>query len=103
MKLFVCYMCENNISDKIYRAHDKSFCSNICRNNFINLKNSHVYYNSMQYKKKLSSNNLSELNNIYYSKNNRSTCNNFLEILFTYFKKIYINPRPEWDYYMPNP
>ena len=102
MKLFVCYMCENNISDKIYRAYDKSFCCNTCRNHFINLKNTQIYYNSMHLKKKSSSNNLSELNNIYYSKSSRNTCNDFLEIIFTYFKKIYINPRPEWDYYMPN-
>jgi len=102
MKLFVCYMCEHNISDKIYRAYDKSFCCNTCRDKFINLKHTQNYHISMKSKKKSSSNNLLELNNIHYSKINRSTCNNFLEILFTYFKKIYINPRPEWDYYMPN-
>jgi hypothetical protein len=102
MRLFVCYMCENNISNQIYRAHDKSFCCNTCRNNFIKLKKSQIYNNSIQYKKKSSLDNLSKLNNIYYSKNNNSRCNNFLEIILTYFKKIYINPRQEWDYYMPN-
>lgn len=110
MKLFMCYMCQNNISEKIYRAHDKSFCCNTCRNSLINLKYNRDFYNSINYKKRLSSNNLSDFNNIYYSKNNSSRCNKILKIIFTYFKKIictyfkktYINPTPEWDYYMTN-
>ena len=31
-----CYFCGEEIQSNIYKAYDKSFCCNLCRNNVIN-------------------------------------------------------------------
>ena len=35
MKTFVCFTCQIYIINKIYMANDYSFCSYICRNDYL--------------------------------------------------------------------
>lgn len=88
-----CNDCQQMITESIYKAHDSNFCSELCRNNYIDKKSKTTlrkkYTNTININNNINTN--SNTNNNTNTTTNNNTNNNNCSVIYEIYNNLTVN------------